>query len=374
MKGTMSRRRAKSAGSKPDQFFTKELLGETPPSFSTMERLYRLAVKLYTLRPWYVLAESELVLTRDTATGETCYCSVMGALGEVLAVHAYIGTERYRLFRKVAAGEISGAGEFYETQHSVYVEFAPRAELDAQDRSLLTALGHPVREFQASPIFRASRPGFRPWYVTEQEGLLLAECLRAVIVICSAVSARAGLKYWNGVDTYPMVSQVDGKEGEPQYHVELVKVTLPSEPPLSPVQLGEEQLHRLRNRDYAIRGVMELDYFPSAAPIGQKNERKACMRVALAVDADSGFLFPPELAPPGVSVADALAMAIIKAIETSRTLPSEVRVPSRKLKDCLNPISEVCGFPVKVVRALPALAEAREGLMRMMEGPVFPGI
>jgi hypothetical protein len=98
------------------------------------------------------------------------------------------------------------------------------------------------------------------------------------------------------------------------------------------------------------------------------------MRVALAVDADSGFLFPPELAPPGVSVADALAMAIIKAIETSRTLPSEVRVPSRKLKDCLNPISEVCGFPVKVVRALPALAEAREGLMRMMEGPVFPGI
>ena len=373
-KGTMPRRGANSVSSKPDQFFVKELLGETPPSYSTMEGLYRLAVKLYALSPWRVLDETELVLTRDSATGETCYCSVMGALGEVLAVHAYIGTEGYRLFRRVAAGEIAGAGEFYERQHSVYLEFVPRAELDAQDRKLLSAMGHPLGAVKASPIFRASRPGFRPWFVTEEEGLLLAECLRAVIVICSAVSTRPGLEYWNLVDTYPMVSQVDGKEGEPKYRVELVKVTLPSEPPLSPVQLGEEQLHRLRNRNYAIRGVMELGYFPSAAPIGEKNERKACTRVALAVDADSGFLFPPELASPGVSVADALGMAIIKAIETSRTLPREVRVTTRKLKDCLNPLSEACGFPVKVVGSLPALAEAREGLMRMMEGPAFPRI
>jgi hypothetical protein len=53
---------------------------------------------------------------------------------------------------------------------------------------------------------------------------------------------------------------------------------------------------------------------------------------------------------------------------SGRTSPREVRVTSRKLKDCLNPLSEVCGFPVKVVGSLPALAEAREGLMRMMEG------
>jgi hypothetical protein len=363
-KRTMPRRGANSASSKPDQFFAKELSGETPPSYSTMERLYQLAVKLYALSPWHVLSETELVLARDSATGETCYCSVMGVLGEVLAMHAYIGTEGYRLFRRVAAGEISGAGEFYERQHSVYVEFVPRVELDGQDRDLLTAMDHPLGAVKASPIFRASRPGFRPWFVTEQEGLLLAECLSAVIVICSAVSTRPGLKYWNRVDTYPMVSQVDGKEGEPQYRVELVKVALPSEPPLSPVQLGEEQLHRLRNRNY----------FPSAAPIGGKYERKACTRVALAVDADSGFLFPPELAPPGVSVADALGTAIIKAIETSRTLPREVRVTNRKLKDCLNPLSEVCGFPVKVVGSLPALAEAREGLMRMLEGPVPPRV
>lgn len=368
----MPRQRANSASGNPDRFFVKELLGETPPSFSTMDRLYGLAAKLYALRPWHVLDENELVLIRDSATGETCYCSVIGALGEVLAMHAYIGTESYRLFRKILDGEITGAGEFFAAQHSVYVEFVPRADLDGQDRKLLTALGHSFRAAKASPIFRTIRPGFHPWYVTEEEGQLLAECMRAVILIGSAVSVQADLKYWNRADTYPMVSLVDGEEGEPRYLVELAEAALPSEPPLSPVRLGAEQLRQLRDRDHAVRGVMELDYFPSGAMIGKKHERRACVRVALAVDADSGILFPPELAPPGVSAGDALAAALTKAIETSRALPREVRVQKREFKDCLSPIAKVCGFPIKVVGSLPALAEARGQLLRMLGDPSFP--
>jgi hypothetical protein len=370
----MPRRSANSAKSNPDRFFVKELLGETPPSFSTLEELYKLAARLYALRPWHVIDESALVLIRDSATDEMCYCSVIGALGEVLAMHAYIGTESYRLFRKIADGEITGSGEFFAAQHSVYVEFVPGAELAVQDRKLLAALGHPLRAANVSPVFRASRPGFHPWYVTEEEGQLLAECMRAVIMICSAVSARSDLNYWDRANTYPMVSRADGGGGEPRYHVELVEAILQSEPPLSPARLDTEQLRRLRERDHAVRGVMELDYFFTDAVIGKKNERKACLSVSFAVDADSGFLFPPELAPPGVSAGDALGKAIMSAIETSRAFPREVRVHTRRFKDCLEPISEECGFPIKVARSLPVLAEARKHLLSMLHGCGIPGI
>jgi hypothetical protein len=54
-----------------------------------MERLYRLASDLYGLRPWRVLDENNLIAVRDSVSGELCYCSVMGALGEVLSMHAY---------------------------------------------------------------------------------------------------------------------------------------------------------------------------------------------------------------------------------------------------------------------------------------------
>jgi hypothetical protein len=93
--------------------------------------------------------------------------------------------------------------------------------------------------------------------------------------------------------------------------------------------------------------------------------KRACVGVAVAVDRDSGFVFPPEMTAPGVSIADALGAAIIGAIETTRTLPKEVRVPSHRLKECLDPMSKLCGFPVKVVRSLPALAEFKEQMLQM---------
>ena len=367
----MSPRRTKSTGSNASHFFSDQLMGESPPSYSTMESLYALSAEVYALRPWEVLEEGELVLTRDPGNGETCYCAVMGALGQVVAVYAYVGVESYRLYRRVLAGEVSGAGEFYEAQRSVSLEFVPARELDAQDRKLLTALRHPIRSAGASPVFRAARPGFFPWYVTEQEARLLEECLRAVIVVCSALSANPRLNYWEPAYTYPLVLPVDEKDGKSRYSIELAEATLPQEPPLAPANLGPEQVRQIRNRDYAVRGTLELDHFSSGAKIGEKNERKACVRIAVAVDADSGFLFPPELATPEVSIADALGRAIIRAAESSRALPKEVRVSDRRFKDCLQPLSELCGFPVKVARSLPALAEAREGLLRMMGA--YPG-
>jgi uncharacterized protein DUF6930 len=363
----MPRRVANAAATIPDQFFTDELVGETPPSHSTMQRLYDVALELITLQPWHVLDETELVLTRDSATGQTCYCSAMGALGEVLMVQAYIGAEGYRLFRRVEAGEVSGAGDFYEAQHSVYMEFVPREELDAQDRKLLRALGHPAA-VKAAPVFRACRPGYFPWYVTEQEARMLEECLRAVIVTCHAVINQDGKTLWQRPYTYPMVSLLDEKEG--RYRIELVEATLPKEPPLAKVQLGPDELRRLLKQDYAIRGVLELDHFSSGAQLGNKNQRKGYVGVAMAVDSETGLVFPPEMVAPGDSIANALGRAILRASEVSRAFPQEVRVSKRSYKDCLEPVSELCGFPVNVVRSLPALAQARESMLRMMSGRI----
>jgi hypothetical protein len=294
----------------------------------------------------------------------------MGRLGEVLAMHAYIGNESYRLFRKIAAGEIAGPGEFFESQQSVYVEFVPREDLEVQDRKLLTAMGHPLRKADVAPVFRAVRPRYHPWYVTEQEARTLAECVRAVTAVCSLASREPDLNYWDQENIYPVVSQMEGEHDQPQYRVELEEVALPSEPQLS---LGrvEEHLRRLRNQDYALRGVIELDYFLSGAMIGKKNERKSFMRVALAVDANTGIVFPPELGAPEISTGDMLAMAMIKAVEAGRALPTIVRVQDQRFKDCLEPISKACGFSIKMVRSLPALASARASLLSMMGGSGF---
>src|SRR5437879_11806966 len=108
-----------------------------------MKPHYGLASYLYGLRPWQFLDEDNLIVVRDSVSGELCYCSVMGALGEVLSMHAYIGTEGLRQFRKMEAEEIADPGEFFAYTHCVYVEFVPRAELQGQDREWLATLGDP---------------------------------------------------------------------------------------------------------------------------------------------------------------------------------------------------------------------------------------
>jgi hypothetical protein len=335
-----------------------------------MERVYGLASTLYGLRPWRLLDEDNLIVVRDSATGELCYCSVMGALGEVLSMHAYIGAEGLRQFCKIEAEEITDPGEFLASMHCLYVEFVRRAELQRQDRELLAALGHSRGRCLASPIFRAIRPGFHPWFVTEEEAGTLAECIRAVIVVCSAVASQKKVKFWDRDGAYPMVSRmVSHEEGaEPRYHVDLVKTIFPPEPPIPPIQLEEEALRQLRSQDYAVRGVMELDHILTAAAIGEKHERKACASFALAVDAESGMVLAPEATDSSVAAGDALAGVFLKAVQASRALPKEVRVRNQRLQQSLAPLMASFGVTVRVARRLPAADEARAHLLGYFRG------
>lgn len=357
----MPRRSVKTVPSKPDRFFVNELAGETPPALATMAELYVLAEAIYLTRPWQIVSESQLILTRDLATGETCYCSVMGTLGISLSVYVYIGAESYHIFRRVEREEISGAGEFYEALRSVYVEFVPRRELDAPDRKLVATFGN--SRDQVFPVFRACRPGFYPWYVTEQEARLLAVCLQAVLATC-LLPARARASYWRRAGAYPMLSPAEPEARERGYRMELVEPPSAEESSLPSLRLAPAQLQSLRNCNFPARGVWELDYFGTSAVIGEKGSRKACVSVAVAVDSDSGFVFSPEMTIPGGSVADALGRALIKAMEMSQTIPLEVRVRSQRIKNCLIAIAEIRGFWIKVDPSLPALEEFREELLR----------
>jgi hypothetical protein len=250
--------------------------------------------------------------------------------------------------------------------HCVYVEFVPKKELQRQNRELLATLGHPQGRGLASPIFRTIRPGFHPWFVTEEEARTLAECIRAVIVVSAAVASQKSAKFWERGDTYPMVTRMEGDE--PRYQVELIQSILPAEPPIPPVRLEEETLRSLRGQDFAVRGVMELDHILSGAAVGKTNERKACASFALAVDAESGMVLAPEATDSSVAAGDALARVFLKAVQACRTLPKEIRVRDQKLKDSLAPLMESFGVTVRVASSLPASDEARAHLLGFLGG------
>jgi len=143
-----------------------------------------------------------------------------------------------------------------------------------------------------------------------------------------------------------------------------IKSTLPPEPPIPPVYLDEQTLYRLRDKDYPVRGEMELDYILSGIPIGKKNERKSSASIAVAVDADTGMVYAPEVTDSSVPCGNALSRVFLKAIQSSHALPTEVRVRSQKLKDSLDQLMSSLGVKLYVASRLPAADQARVHLLR----------
>jgi hypothetical protein len=347
-----------------DACFAKELAGENPPTFAAMQQLYELATELFVLLPWQVLDEDELIVVRDGVTGEFRYCSVMGALGEVFAMHAYAGAEGLSVFREIQSRDSDDPSEFFVRMNSLYVDFVPRAELDRPDRDLLNALGHPRGSKAMAPMFRCIRPGCHAWFVTAEEARTLADCIRAVVVVCQAVVEGDSGSFWDEPDSYPLVTCQD-ENGE-TFQIDRIKPVLPPEPPVAAVSLGEDVLRGLRGQDSAVGGVMELDCIYGGPPIGKKNERKTCSLVALALDAQTAMILGMEAADANGAPGEAMAMAFLKALEAIRTLPLEVRVRSAKHQASLAPLMESFGVKLSVAQRLPAFEAARTHFMEFM--------
>ena len=363
--------KADSAGSGEVQgcFFRKQLAGEEGPSFETAKRLCELAAEFSAQGPWRFLEDCDLVLLEDPQSHEICYCSVMGALGEVYSLHVYVGAESYRFYRKLAAGEPITHGEFFASQRAVSVEFVMPSEMTPPDRECLRAIGHPVQRGIRIPVFRAFRPGYHPWYVAQHEAVLLIRCLQAVLTFCGTLPKGHGTAYWEEQDVYPFLFPTGSEEDRRDYEVKLVRTFEP--PTVSPQipHLSAAQLNETRARNFARGGVFEVDHFFSSAPVGNKNEHKACLRMGLVSDAASGIVFPPVLGKPEDSTGDILVAAVANAIQTAECLPREIHVQQSAFKIPLEPMATDLGFSIRLSKSMLALKMAKDHLLAMMGEP-----
>lgn len=146
--------------------------------------LYDAAAAFRNLAPWRWMSDEELFAVRDPGTGETLFCCVLGALGEVLGMVVYPGADGYRLYRRMRRGE-------YHPDHpdlslhlrTLNVEFEDRAALEARDRKVLRELGLSFHGPRAWPLFRSYRPLLYPWYLSAEETLQLTVALRQAVEV-----------------------------------------------------------------------------------------------------------------------------------------------------------------------------------------------
>ena len=345
--------------------FSAQLAGEEALTHATAENLFDLASEVYSARLWERIGDTDLVLVKDPVSGQICYCCVMGALGEYCAVHMYLDSESYGFFKRIQLEETISAGDFYGSQSGVTAEFVASAELTGPDKELARAFGHPLLRGLAAPRFRANRKGYQPWYVTEPEAKVLALGLESVLAFYQEWKRTPAKQYWAHEDVYPEV--VWTKRSYFSIKETLVKAE-PAPPPKPPV-LDEASLARLQNKDYVIRGAIEMDHFYTALPVGKKHERKACVRAVLAIDAETRFLYVAEMAEPSEPAERFLVRILIDTIQGAGFIPAEVRVKDPNAQILLSSMAERLGFAVVVKKKLAVLESAKSHLLRTLGDP-----
>jgi hypothetical protein len=343
-----------------ESFFQEQLKGEEALSRTTAEQLYAETTKFMEERPWEFLADAELILVDDPKSGERCYCCVMGAAGEWIGMYVYQGEESYRMYRKLAEGHKPDPYGYYEKQKGVSLEIVRAPELEVADRVLLKVFEHPLKKGMLAPQFRAVRPGYLPWYVTEGEGRLLQYCLHAVNVFCATVTDEELEEFWQKKDVFPLVVQ---ERPDQDYKVRLVTAPTPGPAPVDVPDLDEERIRRIATECKKSETSLEAERFFAPGIIGQKNERKMCMHATIIADANSGFLYHSEFGMPGESRAATVSRALMATMESAHFVPAEVRVKETGLGTGLAGLGGALGFEVRTVKNLPAVQEAKRFLI-----------
>jgi hypothetical protein len=361
-----------SASGTPSRFFERELAGEEAPALQSMQALYQRATQLHMRAPWNDLLEEEnLVLFRDPISNEQCFCSVLGSLGEVRMLQTYIGESSYFWFRKVHDGRPVTAGDFFAHQRSVFVQYVPLKELEAPDRELLKVMKHPLAKGTVAPVFRAIRPGYHPWFVTENEVRILTTGIEAVLAVCDLMDKDPDHDPWDIADVYPFVTLDEAKDGRQKYNVSEVDAPRAALQILEPPVSDTKRIQTIIDRKLPVKGTLEVDHFYSLSMIGEKHARKACLRIALAIEAKTAFAFPPELGSPEDSTGGILQRVVLGAIEASGTVPARICVRDREFKSLLTPLARALDFEIAIKKSLPALDFAKSEMQAVLGDSEF---
>jgi hypothetical protein len=325
--------------------------------------LYDAADELKALALWEWMLDSDLFAVRDPESGQIGYCCVMGNLGEHYALAVYLGADGLQGYREVASGAYEERpAEALFAQRCLMVSFEDRELLDKDSYAQIKALGRKYRGRQAWPELRDYSPGYLPWRLEPPQVRFLTVAIQQTCDV--ARRFKDDEEYLVGPDEGQMLlREYVGGEWKESWHQPELATPAASEPP-PPVD--ELRLKRLAGRHLKRLGVWEADrlLFPGAVQ-GEKGERPYYPPTLLIVDSASGMVLPPMITEPG-AWRQAFQGHLLDLFEQMDGAPREIRLRDEALAALLAPIADALKVRLRRSADLPALDDAREGLLEAM--------
>jgi len=339
-------------------------------------RLIESASRIKRLAPWRWMQEDDVFGVAHPETAEIGFVSVMGALGEHLAVAVYLGASawaRFLALQQAPQGVLDEHPELLLEIPQLQASFEDRGELEEWDRRLLRGLNLKFRGRKAWPRFQSFRPGFMPWRLEPEEIGFLTLALEQLEQVAPRLKEDRSLLQGEAPGTLLIRSRPAGTGNTGGWKDRYEHVPPPEFPPV-PLAWDTEDVKKLK-RMPGREDVLEVDFFQFPGAIGRKGERPQAGYILLSVHAPSNLIFGAQTTCVTESIEHMWGQ--IPGLLLSRLVepglrPREIHVQSRMLQNVLQPAFKELGTQIVLKPVLKKLRAAKRELLAHFEKNPVP--
>lgn len=345
-------------------------MASTAPSIDEWRRLYEAAEAFGEIRSWEWMSDSWTFGVRDPITGTIAYCSVMGALGELYGLAAYLGAEGLHslqdmLLREPDYDDINLGMDI----RSLMATFQSRGDLRKADLEVIRKLGLSFRGTHIWPLFRSYEPGLFPWFLTQDQAAFLTLILQQATNVCLRTHDDPNLllsPLSKGLYLVRMPEETDEKT---VWHDQLIQPEqLVAARPETPIQIDELRLIRVRDAAKAGNSIWDADVFYAPACVSENpKSRPYYPFMCLWVDHHSQAVLAMEMAEHD-KYRQAFVDKFIDLVQHLETRPREIRVKRELAHRLYQDVAAKLGIPVRQVDELGALERIQTQLASFLEG------
>lgn len=339
-------------------------------------RLIESAGRIKQLAPWQWMDEDDVFGVAHPETGEIGFISVMGALGQHLAVAVYLGASelaRFLALHQAPPGVLDEHPELLLEVRHLQASFEDREDLEDWDRQLLRRLNLKFRGRKAWPRFWSFRPGFMPWRLEPEETALLALALEQLEQVAPRLHADRSFLLGDGPGTFLIRSVRTGGGKTLEWEDRYERLPTPEFPPV-PLAWDPSDVKKLK-RMPAREDILELDFFQFPGAIGQKGERPQTGYILLSLHAQSNLIFGAQTLCVTESIEHMWGQIpglLLSRLAGPGLRPREIHVQSKLLQNVLQPAFKELGTKILLKPMLKKLRAAKREMLAHFEKNPLP--
>lgn len=339
-----------------------------PPIVSSdlWQELYKQAFLYESLKPWESLNEDQIFAFADPVSKQIGYCCVLGKCEEFLGLSVYRGREGLEMYFQLKKRELDPKGiDILHTHDALVVEFTQdKKTLDKEDLLVMKSIKLPSKTSKTFPSFRSYMPGFKGWFLTEEEVKFFTLALSAAVHHLSKGNASESEGILDKM-TCPLylLSQMDT-----EISWQMTEHTLSPLPKKiqTPISLDPRKLDTLKDTKLCHDSAWEASIINTPNVLCD-HSRPYLAKICMLVHQETLLILHIKPAPLGCIPEEFLCEELLFAIKKHKRIPGEIFFNDARLQETLKPLMKALGIQGTLVDILPATLPAQESLLQYMQ-------